>query len=209
MLENLMISNKLLPWLKPRLHRLIKAAKPYAMVSRNRMQNLHRLQFRTERDGVEGDIVEAGVARGGSAILLASLAAQSRMDRRVWLYDAFELYSPAEAEYQTVHETLFKTFQFDPQRVHLSKGWFEDTVGQYPGRPISLLHIDSGGYDPVKCCLDHFFDHVSSGGWVVFDNYGYERGTEVRRAADERLTREDLLGELKRCGSTQAYVQKR
>jgi len=208
-LNDLMISNKLLPWLKPQLYKLIKAAKPYAMVSRNRMQSLHRLQYRTERDVVEGDIVETGVARGGSAILLASLANQSRLDRQVWLYDAFELYSPALAEYQTVHQTLFETFRFDPERVHLSKGWFEDTVGQYPGRPISLLHIDAGEYDPVKCCLDHLFDHVSAGGWIVFDNYGYKRSTEVRRAVDERLTRHNLLGELKRCGSTQAYVQKR
>ncbi len=208
MLDDLIVSNKLLPWLKPQLHKLIKAAKPYAMVSRNRMQNLHRLQWRTERDGIEGDIVEAGVARGGSAILLASLAGRSRLDRQVWLYDAFELYPATQAEYETVHQTLFETFRFDPKRVHLSKGWFEDTVGQYPGRPISLLHIDAGQYDPVRCCLDHLFDHVSAGGWIVFDNYVYKRSTEVRRAVDERLAEHDLLGELKRYGSTQAYVQK-
>ena len=203
-----MLSNKLLPFFKPRLHRLIKAAKPYAMVSRKRMQNLHRLQYRTERDGVAGDIVETGVARGGSAILLASLARRSRLERQVWLYDAFELFDPPVAEYQVVHDTLFKVFQFDPQRVHLAKGLFADTVVQYPGRPISLLHIDAGGYEPVKCCLDNLFDHVSPGGWIVFDNYGYGRGSVVRKAVDERLAQENIADKLGRCGSSQAYVQK-
>ena len=209
MLDEIMVSNKLLPLLKPRLHRLIKAAKPYAMVSRNRMQSLHRLQRRTERDGVAGDIVEAGVARGGSAILLASLASRSRLDRQVWLYDAFELIQPPEAEHQIVHHTLFEVFQFDPARVHLCPGWFQDTIPGRPGRPISLLHVDVGGCEAVMCCLDHLFDHVSPGGWIVFDNYGYKGGADVRKAVDQRLAQANMTDDIRRCGSTQAYVQKR
>ena len=205
MFDDVLISNRLLPLLKPRLHRLIKAAKPYAMVSRKRMQNLHRLQHRTERQRVPGDIVETGVARGGSAILLASLARQSAGERQVWLYDAFELFEPRQGEYQVVHDTLFQTFSFDPQQVHLFKGWLQETVPQYPGRPISLLHVDVGGYEPVKTCLEHLFQHVSPGGWIVFDNYGYKGGTEVRAAVDEHLARAGLGDALKPCGATQVY----
>ena len=40
MFDDLIISSKLLPLLKPRLHRLMRLAGPYTMVSRNRMQNL-------------------------------------------------------------------------------------------------------------------------------------------------------------------------
>ena len=115
MLNDRIISKRLLPILKPRLHRLMKRAGPYAMVSRNRMQNLHRLLSRVERDGVAGDAVEAGVARGGSAIVITDTALRSDLDRQVWLYDAFDLIDRPPASYEQVRQTLF-----DVARIPLS-----------------------------------------------------------------------------------------
>ena len=62
MLEDLIIIKKLIPLFKPRLQKFYKTAKPFSMVSKNRLQNLYRLLCRVERDRVPGDMVEAGVA---------------------------------------------------------------------------------------------------------------------------------------------------
>ncbi|MCK4790277.1 MAG: class I SAM-dependent methyltransferase [Desulfobacteraceae bacterium] len=205
MLDDWIISKKLLPLFKPRLHQLMRAAKPYSMVSWNRMQNLHRLLYRVERDHVLGDVVETGVAQGGSAILITLLVLEAGLERQVWLYDAFESLNPDGPQFEVVHDILFNTFGFDPQRVHLVKGLFKTTLPKYPGRPIAFLHIDASGYEPVRCCLKNLYPHVQSGGWVVLDNYGVDK--ECRRAVNELLATEERNGSLRRFGRTQAYFQ--
>jgi hypothetical protein len=204
--DDRIISKKVLPLFKPRLHQLMRAAKPYSMISRNRMQNIHRLLCRVERNGIKGDVVETGVARGGSAILISSLALESRLEHQVWLYDAFELLGPEAPQFDAVHETLFKTFNFDPERVHLVKGLFETTLPEYTDRPIAFLHIDTSGYEPAKCCMENLYPHVHPGSWVVIDNYGVDDG--CRRAVDESLAIENGNGPLHRFERTQAYFQR-
>lgn len=206
MFDNCIISKKVLPLFKPRLHQLMRTAKPYSMISRNRMQNIHRLLYRVERDKIQGDVVEAGVACGGSAILITSLVLESKLEHQVWLYDAFELLGPDAPQFDTVHETLFKTFNFDPERVHLVKGLFETTLPEYPDRPIAFLHIDTSGYEPAKCCMENLYPHVQPGGWVVIDNYGADDG--CHRAVDESLAIENRNGPLHRFGRSQAYFQR-
>ena len=206
MLDNRIISNKLLRLFKPKLHSIIRVATPHAMISRNRMQSLHRLLYRIDRDGIPGDVVETGVARGGSSILIGSFIFDSPIPRELWLYDAFEILEPACAQFDDVHRLLFETFSFDPARVHLIKGLFDDSLPEYPDRPIALLHIDAGFYEPVKSCIDHLYDRVETGGWVVFDNYGVDEG--CRKAVDELLERESKTNSLQRFSHTQAYFQK-
>jgi hypothetical protein len=52
---------------------------------------LHEATRHIERAGIEGDIVECGVWRGGSAMVVAmTLLALGKTDRTIWLYDTFE-----------------------------------------------------------------------------------------------------------------------
>jgi hypothetical protein len=98
-------------------------------------------------------------------------------------------------------------FRFDPQRVHVVRGLFDETVRTFPDRPIAFVHIDAAHYEAVKPCLDAFFTKLSASGWVVFDNYGTRAG--CRRAVDELLESHGLAGRLERFGHSQAFVQKR
>jgi len=66
------------------------------------MRNLERCAGEVERRGVPGAYVEAGVALGGSAILLASLMGQGR---RFHGYDVFEqIPPPSERDGADAHE---------------------------------------------------------------------------------------------------------
>ena len=206
MFEEFILPNQWLPLFKPEFDRLMKQAKQHSMVSRKRMQNLWRLLQRVERDRVAGDLVELGVARGGTAILIDAVARQSRLERESWFYDAFELLPKPDAVFQDTHDVLFGQCGCDPQRVHLIKGWVADTVPQRPPRPIAFMHIDMGGYDPVRQCLDPLFPLVSTGGWVAFDNYGDDDG--CHRAVDAFLSERAMTGSLRRFGRTQVYFQK-
>jgi hypothetical protein len=128
MFDEILVSNWLIPLLKPSLHRILKFAKPHTMVSRQRMQNLWRLVRRIERAGVPGDFVELGVARGGTSILLCYGAMRSRFERHVWLFDAFEDFPKPDATLAEVRDRLFGDFSFDAARVHLQKCWFQDAA---------------------------------------------------------------------------------
>ena len=205
MFDEIILPSWLVPFLKPRFHRLALCAKRYSMVSRKRMQNLWRLIHHLERHHVKGTFVEMGVARGGTALLLASLARQSNPPRKVWLCDAFEESSPPEFHYADVERLLFETMRFDPSQVRLVKGWFDQVLPGYPQDPISFLHIDAGGYAPVKCCLDFLLPFLEKGGYVVLDNYGVDEG--CRQAVLEALHLPGRNWPLLRFGRTQAYFQ--
>ena len=60
------------------------------MVGRHRLDNLHRLILEVEAAGVSGDVMEAGVWRGGACIFAAAvIEAYGIRKRRVVLADSF------------------------------------------------------------------------------------------------------------------------
>lgn len=167
------------------------------------------------RDRVPGDFLEAGVALGGSAILLGRLRPKKA---RLLLYDVFGLIpAPGEndgedchkrfaeissgksagiggEEYYGYQENLYevvranlKRFGVDPDSgsVSMNKGLFQETL--FPDRPIALAHIDCDWFDSVKTCLDRIESRLSPGAIVVFDDYSSYSG--CKRAVDEWLAR--------------------
>jgi hypothetical protein len=62
-------------------------------------------------------------------------------------------------------------------------GLFQDTVPRWGTQPIALLHVDGDWYESVRATLDNLYDHVSTGGIILFDDYGHWAG--ARRAVDE------------------------
>ena len=200
MFEESIVPNWLLPALKPRLAGIMRRIRPHTMVSRKRIQSLWRLLHRVEN--VPGDFVELGVASGGTAVMMALVAG----NRECWFYDAFEEFQPAFAQFADVERVMFEEFALDRNRVHLIKGFFDKAVPQRPPRPISFLHIDASGYEPVRDGLHPLYPHVSARGWIAFDNYGVDEG--CRRAVDEFLATHSLADRLQRFGGYQVFFQK-
>jgi hypothetical protein len=79
-------------------------------------------------------------------------------------------------------------------------------VAEYPGHPISFIHIDAGDYEAVRLCIRAMYRHLAPDGWMVFDNYGADEG--CRRAVDEFLAAAALRAGFRRFGRTQAYVRR-
>ena len=66
--------------------------------------------------------------------------------------------------------------------------------------------MDADWYQSVKLCLETFYDRVASGGYVVFDDYGYWEG--CRRAVDEFLSGHAGKLDLVRVDHTGCYFRK-
>src|SRR5436309_6800426 len=178
--------------------RLMRMTDDATMVGRERRRRLLKLAQQLDADGVEGDFVELGTFKGGTAAVLGRAAAGSPYSRHLSLFDSFEgLPEPraedgAEAARYAGGKTDGKTrpigecvgtreevegFLFGPAGlergdVTLVQGWYQDTLPTAEMGPIALLHLDCDWYESVQLALNALYDDVVPGGCVVLDDYG-------------------------------------
>ena len=74
-----------------------------------------------------------------------------------------------------------KSWGVPDQLLVYHPGWFADTVPAFQGA-IAFLRLDGDLYSSTKVCLEHLYPRVSSGGWVVVDDYNL---TGCREAVSE------------------------
>lgn len=181
-----------------------------------KLEVVHEAARRVEAAGVPGVFLEAGVAMGGSAIVIAKTKAR---ERELRLYDVFEMLPPpAENDDARSHE-VYRNFiagktngpvdqnyvahaqdllgytrenmrraGVDPEaeNIRFVKGLYQDTFAI--AEPVAFAHIDCDWYDSVKLCIDRTADWVSPGGIMLFDDYNSFQG--CRKAVDEWLPRD-------------------
>ena len=182
---------------------LYRRIKPLTMCSYSRLLALHRAVLYLEANGIPGDIVECGVAHGGSGAMMA--LTMSNRTRRLWLFDTFEgLPAPTEADpdhhiaslYTGAFRASVEEVQSSFQKLGIADtativpGLFQDTLPPWGTRPIALLHIDGDWYESVRTTLNNLYDHVSTGGIIQFDDYAHWAG--ARRAVDKFMKSRDI-----------------
>jgi asparagine synthase (glutamine-hydrolysing) len=202
--------------LSPTARRVTRERLTY--LSAQKLANLEWCAREVQRREVRGNVVEAGVALGGSAIALADqLTPQRAFDG----YDVFgTIPPPSERDGADAHERYeviaaggstgidgdayygyvddlyeqvaasFRTHGIElGERVRLHRGLFEDTL--HPTGALALVHIDSDWYDPVRLCLERTYPHLSPGAFVILDDYHDYDG--CRTATNEFLAAHDDL----------------
>ncbi|TFY90129.1 macrocin O-methyltransferase [Pseudomonas kairouanensis] len=162
----------------------------HTMIGKKRLANVRALTESVLGNHIQGDLIETGVWRGGACILMrAVLDAYCVTDRRVWVADSFEGLPPPDHEKypadtgDTFHtydelsvpmEQVMRNFEkyglLDEQVVFL-KGWFKDTLTTAPIEKLALLRLDGDMYESTLDALSALYDKVSSGGYVIVDDY--------------------------------------
>jgi hypothetical protein len=162
--------------------------------------------------GIEGDIVECGVWRGGSMMAVAEMLNRfGSTDRHLHLFDTFSGMSDPTSEDVSVHgdsaESMLRSeSRQDPAsvwcvspldevrqnmastgypepRIHYHPGKVEQTIpGNAPQR-IALLRLDTDWYESTRHEMQHLFPRLVDGGVLIVDDYGHWEG--ARRAVDE------------------------
>jgi O-methyltransferase len=191
---------------------------PYSLVGWRGLEATYDAVVATRESGIEGSIVECGVARGGSAALMALNEAAAGSRRELWLFDSYEGLPEPTADdlrdnatgqhvrplpkgsclgtFDEVAKLLFETLALDRKNIQMVKGWFDSTlpVMRDDVGSISVLRIDADWYESVRCCLDNLYDQVRTGGYVIIDDYGSCFGAQ--KAVDELLLQRGLAVEL-------------
>jgi hypothetical protein len=201
--------------------KLYRQVRGHTMCSVARLRGLHEgVKWVVERH-LDGDLVECGCARGGSAALMALSLRQLGERRKLWLFDTFEgLPAPTadDPDYKIAElftgsclgqlEEVRELFRDRgvAEGVLFVKGLFQDTIPRSPIERIALLHIDGDWYESVKVCLEELYDKVVPGGIIQFDDYGYWKG--ARKAVDEFLAKREIKAPLKRLDYSGRSLQK-
>lgn len=185
-------------------------------VGSTKLKNLAWAAIDVGERGIHGDFVEAGVALGGSAILLGRLKAPSA---GLFLFDIFGLIPPPGTQDGTDAHKRFSVISSgraeglggnryygyvddleetvranlaaygitaDSHGLKLIRGLFQHTLQL--SAPVALAHIDCDWYDSVKACIERIFPRLVPGGLMIFDDYKSYSG--CRRAVDEWLAAE-------------------
>lgn len=189
--------------------RLYQTVRPYTISGNRRLRGLYTAVRHVTTDGIPGDVVECGAARGGSAALMGLALKEARADRTLWVFDTFEgIPAPtaADPDYDiaaryTGHfrgdlgevEALFRRLGI-LEEARLIKGLFAETLPRAEVGAIAVLHIDGDWYESVKICLDHLYDRVSRGGIIQIDDYGHWEG--ARKAVEEFMADRRIAGPL-------------
>jgi O-methyltransferase len=157
------------------------------MVGLNRLDDLQACVEAIVRDGVEGDLVEAGSWRGGASILMrATLDTLGSYDRSVCVADSFEGFPiPDEqhAQTQPFADVGFLAVPLEEVRGYFARygceqgvefvpGFFQETLPNLTDRRWSLLRLDGDSYEATWTTLECFYPGLSTGGYVIVDDYG-------------------------------------
>jgi O-methyltransferase len=197
----------LLRLMRPDLARLLRTTKPYTLMIPRNLTTLYREGRRTLRAGVEGDFVEIGVHRGGSAGVLAGLITD-RGERHLHLFDRWgDLPEPTGRDGVKLQEyrkdrigdklatlrddpplgrtrhLLEELLNFPPERLHYYPGWYSETFAAYAGGSIAFASIDCDYYESVRDSLEFIERFASPSATIVADDYGSWPGT--KDAVDE------------------------
>ncbi len=153
---------------------------------------------------VPGDLLEAGVWRGGMTIFMRGvLKAYSITDRRVWVVDSFAGLPGINKEQDvfdwhagdmavsldTVRDNFARYGLLDDQ-VRFLKGYFSETLPAATIGPLAILRVDADLYESTKDVLENLYSSLSPGGYAIFDDY--QNLPDCRRAIDEFRSRNGI-----------------
>jgi len=147
---------------------------------------------------VEGNFVECGVSRGGTATCVINyLSPEDFSDRKFFLFDTFhglEVSQMTTAEtaknrtpdgyYPEVLEEVKRNFK-DCEFARIVPGVVPETLNAYDGGAVAFLHIDMNVSLTEIEAFRYFWPLLSPGGVVVFDDFGFPAHSEQQHALNK------------------------
>lgn len=213
-----------------RFKRPVKAEKDWespahTMVGVLRLANLRQLMQQTLRQGIPGDFIETGVWRGGCCILMRGILAANRVtDRKVFVADSFAGLPPPDPDrfpqdmglaLHTIPELAvscdevkanFARYGLLDDQVVFIEGFFSDTLPKLEAGPFALIRLDGDMYESTYVALENLYPKLSTGGFVIIDDYGAVR--QCQQAVADYRQKMGIVDDIHRIDWTGVYWRK-
>jgi hypothetical protein len=194
----------------------------YSLANEPEIDFIHSAIKDIYESNIPGDIVEAGVWRGGMGIWMNYLVHEySPYPRKIWLFDSYDGFpEPKHPKDRYVHPVTkilygsnasvdqvknnFEMFGLLTQNLCFVKGEFEKSVSYVDIDEISILHLDCDYYDPTLLLLEKYYHRISKNGYVIVNRYYYEY-VNIKTAIDEFRNKYQIQSPIQKIGSIYAY----
>lgn len=196
----------------------------HTMVSVKRLDNIQYAVTTVLEENVPGDMIETGVWRGGSCILMkAILRINGDTTRRVFVADSFAgLPKPDERKYPSdkgdqhhIHDFLavsrvsvennFRKYGLLDDRVVFLEGWFKDTLPSAPISNLAIMRLDGDMYESTMDALNNLYGRLSIGGFCIIDDYALPG---CRKAVDDFRAKNQIASPMVEIDHSGCYWRK-
>ena len=151
----------------------------------------------------EGDFVECGVFRGFSSAVAARYLDFAKVKKNWFLYDTFAgipenqlapgVQNPGVFKEQNLYQDCVNRFAPYPN-VRVVRGAVPDVLAQGAPDKVAFLHLDMNSADAEDGALRFFYERLTPGAMVLFDDYGWRAYREQKLVADEFM--EEVGGQI-------------
>ncbi len=187
-------------------------------LSHARLRNIQECVATVAADGIPGDLIEAGVQRGGAAIFTrAAMLAYGAEERTMWLADTFTgmpvpdaRQYPADAGYEQLTgddpnaigvegvKAGFRRYGLLDEHVRFLPGMFADTLPGAPIGELAVVRLDADLYGSTSDAISALYPKLSVGGFLIADDYNSEMwskacGQAIRDYRDAHGISEPML----------------
>ncbi len=190
---------------------IFKKCQPFTMTSVERAYALYMGCKYIISYNIEGDFVECGVWKGGSAMIMAyTLLSLNVKNRKIYLYDTFEgMSKPGDVDEDINHQTakvlldtndrktspvwcyateaevkdnLLSTGYME-ENLFFIKGKVEETIPNIIPEKIALLRLDTDWYASTYHEMANLYPCLMKSGVLIIDDYGHWMG--AKKAVDD------------------------
>ncbi len=179
------------PWFSDGFQEYYSLAAPRTLVSPDRCYVLVTLLKQALT--IDGDVVECGVYKGGTAAMIARVIAEDGGQKKLYLFDTFSGMPKTDRERDLHKEGDFadtsaeevERFVSAPEIAVIRKGFIPETFAGLESRRFAFAHIDVDIFKSIIDSLEFIWPRLSSGGFIVFDDYGFPSCPGAREAVDQ------------------------
>jgi len=179
------------PWLEPEFQKLAATVYGNTCLKPDSLYTLlHHLK---EALWLQGDALECGVWRGGSAKLLFDAIKGS--GKTLHLFDSFEGMAVTNGALDEHEVGDFSDTSLDYVRkfvaggvddgVAFHKGWIPQSFAGLDDLKFCFAHIDLDLYQSILDALEFIYPRMTPRGVIIFDDYGFASCPGARKAVDE------------------------
>jgi O-methyltransferase len=141
----------------------------------------------------QGDLVECGVYKGGTAAMMASCLSSLNLRKKLYLFDTFEGMPETDSKRDLHKKGDFADTSLDvvmqyvghADVVEFKKGFIPNTFEGMENSKFCFAHIDVDIYRSILDAMEFIWPRLESGGFVIFDDYGFPTCPGAREAVDE------------------------
>jgi O-methyltransferase len=193
------------------------------MVGDKRLENLRVCITNVITERVPGDLIEAGVWRGGASIFMRGvLKAHHETRRLVWVADSFRgLPKPNPGHFPAdrgdrLHSVASLAVSIDQVKANFAKygllddqvrflpGWFSESLPNAPITTLAIMRLDGDMYESTIVSLRSLYSRLSVGGYAIVDDYFNER-LPARKAVDDFRSEQNITDPIEQIDWTGAF----